>query len=135
MIYTPASQYDDLQARWTRAKVRYARASATVERSQRLISWSRIATKRYKASRISGGSGDLDHVLEHLRSLIEDGTLAARPPKKTFAGPNNDGHSCLACGVKLTPGEIEFEVASQSGAPVFFHRRCIELWRQAEQRA
>jgi hypothetical protein len=76
-------------------------------------------------------AADLSIVLDHLRVLIDAGTLPSLPPLTMFAGPSSKGRICSACDVKFEDGEIEFEVSAQSSASVslFFHRDCVEAWR------
>jgi hypothetical protein len=62
-----------LQSRYASAVARYERACAVIERSQRLILWSRALTP--PGSRIRGGSDDGAVIRARLRSLIDARTL------------------------------------------------------------
>jgi hypothetical protein len=132
----PAPQ-PDLQARQARAEARYARACSTVQRTQRLIEWSRTMT-RYRRGRIRGGSerafiGDSqrDLIAVRVRDLIAAGILPRKRPTKMFVGPTMDSHACIMCGEKLTRGEIEYEFDMNSHV-IHLHHRCCQLWHELE---
>ena len=122
-----------LEARRARALVRYNRAVAAIERSQRQILWSRVMT-RCKISRIRGSSDDPSVVLARLRVLIEAEMLPRKPPATAFAGPTHDGHACIGCGGKLVRGEIEYELDIDSHV-MYLHRRCFDIWREFDRQS
>jgi hypothetical protein len=119
----------DLQSRYASAVARYERACAVIERSQRLILWSRALMR--PGSRIRGGSDDGAVIRARLRALIDAGTLPSKPPTKMFAGPAFINHPCTVCGAGIRPGETKYESDVRTRI-LRVHRRCYELWREVE---
>jgi len=86
-------------------------------------------------SKFSGGSGDLPSpdetaVRSRLRSFIDTGVLPAEAPSQMWAGTCFQQHRCIVCGTTIDLGEPELEWENPVGLPLFFHRRCVDVWRR-----
>jgi hypothetical protein len=113
---------------------RWARTVVQCERSRSLISSSRATLARSRP-RFSGGGGLFPEdaaVRSRLRSLIDAGLLPSAVPRG-WIGPCLKQHQCIACEDDIHLQETEFELESAKGA-VFFHRRCLDLWRREDGR-
>ena len=96
------------------------------------------AVVTHENSPIRGASDDVSPTiqrlrsLERLRSLIADGTLPRKRPAKVFGGPTRGGRVCVVCAANLLAPEIEFEITNEADLVVYFHRRCFDLWLEAD---
>ena len=68
-------------------------------------------------------------VRSRLRSLIEAGTLPAIMPRRMFAGACLENHECVGCGTEIHTGEQEFAWTNPGNQVLYFHRRCVEIYR------
>jgi hypothetical protein len=60
---------------------------------------------------------------------MDTGVLPAEAPERMWAGTCFQSHRCIACGSNVDLGEPEFEWENPVGLPLFFHRRCVALWK------
>ena len=114
---------------------RWARTVVQCQRSRSLINSSRATLERSRP-RFSGGSGLLPEdaaIRSRLRTLIDGGVLPAEV-SRGWLGPCLSQHPCIACQDDILLQETEFEWESAAGRPVFFHRRCLDLWRREDGR-
>jgi hypothetical protein len=71
-------------------------------------------------------SGTAD-VAALVRARIVAGTLPTETPTKVWVGKGM-GLTCDACGVKVTPADIEYETDLPSQRTLRFHQRCLTVW-------
>ena len=70
-----------------------------------------------------------DHIRKRIRRMLETGEIPCDEPDKVWAGRGSGSH-CVACGEKITPAEIEYEVDLRSGPTLRLHRACHALWQR-----
>jgi hypothetical protein len=123
----------DAIARSHRTLVTYQRSRVAVDSSRWLITSSRVVLDRERPS-IAGASGDPppdeSAVRSRLRSFIDTGVLPAEAPEQMWSGTCFQAHRCIVCGSNVEIGEPEFEWENPAGLPLFFHRRCVGLWKE-----
>ena len=67
------------------------------------------------------------------RIAIQNGTLPARPPDRTWGGAGA-GAPCPVCSLAVTQDELEFEVefahdgGARGGDTYHLHTRCFAAW-------
>jgi hypothetical protein len=64
-----------------------------------------------------------------VRRMVQTGEMPCDEAGKIWAGRGVGTH-CAACGLPITPTEIEFEVTLTSGAELRLHRACHDVWRE-----
>jgi hypothetical protein len=64
-----------------------------------------------------------------IRHMVKTGEIPCEEPVGSWAG-NGDGRRCSACGERVAPDEVEFEVDLPSGATIRLHRRCHAIWME-----
>lgn len=65
----------------------------------------------------------------HVRELIENGRLPVMLPHEVHAGYGS-GRICAACGERITPSQVEYEVEdSGSDTRLRFHVGCHLVWQ------
>jgi hypothetical protein len=118
------------KTRWDAAETIQLRIAGRIADSRRRMAWSRAVLDRARAPFVGASGSEVPDavIIANLRTRLDRGL----PPNltRTYAGPSTDGHVCTACGAALVPPEMEFEVVDGSNASMFFHRRCIDLWRR-----
>jgi len=109
---------------------RWTRTLAHCQRSRWLINSSRATLDRQRPG-FSGGAESLGGqdaaILSRLRGLIDGGVLPDEV-SRGWVGPCLEHHRCIACEDHIPLHDTEFEWESTDG-PLFFHRRCFDLWR------
>jgi hypothetical protein len=118
------------KARWGEAESTQLRIAARIAESRRRVTWSRAVLDRSRARFVGASASEVPEavIIANLRALLERGLMPSLT--RTYVGPSRDGHRCTACGVALVPPEMEFEVVDGASGSIFFHRRCIDLWRR-----
>lgn len=64
-----------------------------------------------------------------LRSLIDGGVLPPTLPSQMWAATCASAHTCIACGGMIEVGKPEYEWTNDAVLVLFFHQRCMELYR------
>jgi len=119
--------------RWAAAIRRQTRARQIVHASLWLLDSSRVTLERPRP-RFRGGI-DIpfpvtDSVVRaRLCRLIDGGAIPRIVPRRMFVGPCVEDHECTACGVDIHKGEQEFEWTNPGGLMLYFHRRCVDIYR------
>jgi hypothetical protein len=72
-------------------------------------------------------------VAEAVRRKIAAGILPTQIPDKTWAG-HGTGRTCDACGLQITPEDIEHEFDLRNGRALRLHQRCLTVWQEESGR-
>ena len=74
---------------------------------------------------------DDEQVRHRIRQMLESGHLPCAEVKKVWAGQGTGSH-CAACGTRVDPTEIEYEVEfpSEAGTSLRLHRVCHTIWHE-----
>lgn len=69
-------------------------------------------------------------IRERIRGLLESRVLPC-DQDRAWAGRGGHGTHCVACGERIGPADVEFEVELVSGGPMLrLHRVCYAIWRE-----
>ncbi len=72
-------------------------------------------------------------VAEAVRRKIAAGILPTQIPDKTWVG-HGTGRTCDACGLQITPEDIEHEFDLRNGRALRLHQRCLTVWQEESGR-
>jgi hypothetical protein len=114
------------------AFARRAHTRRVIQQTRWLIASSRVLLDG-RCRLLRGGVDERppdDVIRARLRALTDGGVLPPPRSQRLWAGPSLDGHSCVGCEQSIARGDIEFELTTLTGALVFLHRHCAELWAQ-----
>jgi len=125
--------------RWIAAVALQTRGRQMVDASRWRVHLSRARLDRPRSS-IQGGidvpfpiNGPV--IRARLRALIDAGAIPAVVPPRIFMGPCVEAHECTACGVDVHRGEQEHEWIDPRNQVLYFHRRCVDIYRTLEDRS
>ena len=125
-------------SRWTAAIALQTRGQQMVHASRWRVRLSRARLDRPRPS-IQGGidvpfpiNGPV--IRARLRTLIDAGAIPAAVPRRIFMGPCVEAHECTACGVDVHRGEQELEWIDPRNQVLYFHRRCVDIYRTLDDR-